>query len=228
MRSPLFAIPSLVFVIAACAPLAAEDMKFSDLRFGAGVLSNHFSGSSQTTVTSGGNTVSTSNSSNDGRDSEHNYRGQLQFVGGDLGAGGGLVFGLGIATNQAKWENGSQDATVTTPCADLLLGYGFAFSKSWHIELTPFVGIGRAYYSVTDNGQTHTSKEWDKYLEFGARLGTYFTINDGLQLGIEIPYLVGSFEPHYQYTDAANDTRTVSDKRENRGFGLLLTIGGRF
>ena len=226
MRSSLFAIP--VIALATCGSLAAVDMQFTDLRFGIGVLSNNFSGSNQTTVTSAGSTVSTSNSSNDGRDSEHNYRGQIQFVGGNLGAGGGLVFGLGIATNQAKWDNGSQDATVTTPCADLLLGYGFAFSKSWHFEVTPFAGIGRAYYSVTDSGQTHTSKEWDKYLEFGARLGTYFTINDGFQVGIEILYLVGSFEPHYQYTDAANDVRTVSDKRENRGFGLLVTIGGRF
>jgi hypothetical protein len=226
MGSPLFAIP--ILALATCLPLAAAELKFSDLRLGAGALSDNFSGSNQTTVTSGGTVISTSSSSEDGRDSESNLRGQLQLVGGSLGAGGGAVLGLGIAVNHANWDNGSQDATVTTPCVDLLLGYGFAVSKAFHVELLPFVGIGRAYYSVTDNGGTETAKEWDKYLEYGARLGAYLTINDGFQVGIEIPYLVGSFEPHYEYTDAANNTRTVSDKRENRGFGLLVTIGGRF
>jgi hypothetical protein len=226
MHPSLFAAP--VIALAACLPLAAADLGFTDLRLGAGLLSDHFSGSNQSTVSSGGTVISSSSSSDDGRDAEHNYRGQLQVVGGNLGPGGGLVLGVGIAVNHASWDNGSQDATVTTPCVDLLIGYGFAFNRAWHVELTPFAGIGRAYYSVTDNGQTETAREWDKYVEFGARLGTYFTINEGFQIGLEIPYLVGSFEPHYEYTDASNNTRTVADKRENRGFGLLVTIGGRF
>jgi hypothetical protein len=226
MRYPLL-VP-LLLALATYVPLMAEEMRIADLRLGGGVLSNHFTGANQTTVTSGGSVVSSSTSSEDGRDSDHNYRGQLQFIGGHLGAGGGFVFGLGIAANHARWDNGSQDATATTPCADLLLGYGFAPAKGWHFELMPFAGIGRAYYSVTDSGETHTSKDWDTYVEYGARLGTYFTINDGFQIGVEVPYLVGSFKPDYEYTDSGNNVRTVSDKRESRGFGLLVTIGGRF
>jgi hypothetical protein len=211
-------------------PAAAADINFADLRLGAGLLSNHFSGSNSTTVSSGGTVISSSSSSDDGRNSDHNYRGQIQFVSGHLGDGGGFVWGLSAAVNHATWDNGSQDADVTTPNVGILLGYGYAFTPNWHFELTPFGGIGRAYYSVTDNGQSHTSKNWEKYLEFGAKIGTYFTLGakDGLQIGIEVPYLVGSFEPDYSYTDNANNTRTVSDKRENRGFGVLVTIGGRF
>ena len=210
------------------APLVAADLSFADLRFSAGILSHEFKGSSSTTVTNGGATVSSSSSSNEGRDADDNFRGQLQFVSGHLGAGGGFVWGVGIAANHASFDNGSQEAKVTTPVVNLLAGYGFAFTPKWHFELTPFVGAGRAYYSVTDNGSTNTSKEWNKYIEYGAKLGTYFVLGNGFILGVEVPYLVGRFEPEYTHTENNGDNYTVTDDRRNRGFGLLLTIGGRF
>ena len=215
--------------LTACASLAlmslathavAADMNLADLRFGAGILSNHFSGRNDATA-SGGATTSSSDS---GRNSDHNYRGQIEFVGGHLGDGGGLIYGAGIAVNHAKFDNGSQEATSTIPVVDIMLGYGFAFTPNWHLEIAPFVGAGRAYYSVTDHGDTQTSKNWEKYIEFGGRIGTYFTLPGGLQFGIEVPYLVGSFSPDYSRADGTE----VSDKRENRGFGLLVSVGGRF
>ena len=210
------------------APLVAADLTFADLRFSAGVLSNEFQGSSSTTVTNGGAAVSSSSSSNKGRDADNNYRGQIQFVSGHLGAGGGFVWGVGAAVNQASWDYGSQKAKATTPSVDILAGYGFAFTPQWHVELTPFVGAGRAYYSVTDKGSTNTSKEWNKYIEYGAKLGTYFALGNSFILGVEVPYLVGRFEPNYTHTENNGDKYTVTDDRRNRGFGLLLTIGGRF
>lgn len=230
MRLPLASFPLTTLMIGALAtPAIAAEMRYADLRLGGGVLSNDYEGSSSTTVSSGGSVISTSSSSNDGRDADDNFRGQLQFVSGNLGPAGGFVWGINAAVNHAEWDNGSQEATVTIPNVGLLLGYGFAFTPNWHFELTPFAGIGRAYYSVTDNGQTTTEKNWEKYFEYGARLGTYFTFgaNRGFQIGLEIPYLVGHFEPEYTHDDGAN-TRTVSDERENSGFGLLVTVGGRF
>lgn len=227
MRLHLFSASLLAIAISGS--LHAADMNLADLRFGAGILSNNYTGSNTTTITNGSSTISTNSSTDDGRDADSNYRGQIQFVAGHLGEGGGFVWGFGAAVNHAKWDNGSQDATVTIPVVNVLLGYGYAFTESWHFEVTPFAGVGRAYYSVTDNGSTDTSKEWSKYIEFGAKIGTYFTLGKSIQLGVEVPYLLGSFEPDYKHHDASNNNdTTVTDKRENRGFGVLVTLGGRF
>lgn len=212
----------------AAAPLAAADLTVADLRLGVGVLSQEYRGASSNTITSSSNVVTTSSTSEDGRDADDHWRAQVQYVGGSLGAGGGLIWGVGVAVNHATWDNHINEAHVTTPVVDVLLGYGYAFTPNWHVELTPFVGLGRAYYSVTDNGSTDTSEEWDHYLEYGAKLGTYVGLGGNLVLGIEVPYLMGSFEPEYDYTDEGDNRVEVSDDRSNRGFGLLVTIGARF
>ena len=210
----------------ALSSLHAADLDVSDLRLSAGILSNDFKGASSTTVTGGSDVTTTSTSSNEGRDSEHNERAELQYVGGHLGYGGGFIYGIGVAVNHATWNDGAQNAHVTTPSADLLLGYGYAFTHQWHAELTPFGGIGRAYYSVSDNGTSTTSNNWNKYFEYGVRLDTYFDLG-GLVLGVEVPYLVGRFDPTYNYNSGANQV-SVSDNRRNQGFGLLVSVGGRF
>jgi hypothetical protein len=219
----------LIAALVACsaASLHAADLDFGDLRLSGGFLSTDFKGASSTTVTNGSGTVNTTtNSADSGRDADHNWRGQLQFVGGHLGIGGGLIYGVGIAVNNATWNDGAQNAHVTTPTADVLLGYGYAFTHDWHAELTPFAGVGRAYYSVSDNGSNQTDKNWNKYFEYGVRLGTYVSLG-GLVLGVEVPYLVGRFNPDYNYNNGTNQV-TVSDTRRNQGFGLLGTIGARF
>lgn len=220
-----FIAPSLALALSVAAP--AEDLSFLDLRLGGGVLSNHFKGKSTTTVDDGGGNVTTSSSSESGRDSDSNIRGQLQLVYGNLGPAGGLILGAGVAANHATFDNGSQEAKVTTPAVDVLIGYGIAVTPMWHFELTPFAGAGRAYYTVTDDGNSDTSKDWSKYVEYGGRLGTYFTFAGSLQLGLEAIYLVGRFEPDYDYNDGA-DSVSVSDKRRMEGFGGLVTLGGRF
>jgi hypothetical protein len=207
--------------------LTAADLTIADLRVGAGVLSDQFKGASRTTVTDGQGGITTTRSSEDGRDADSHYRAQVQFVGGRLGTGGGFIYGLGLGVNHATWDNGSQDAHATSPSIGLLLGYGYAFTPAWHIEVTPFAGYGRTYYSVSDGGSSETSEEWSEYVEYGARIGTYVALGDDLVLGIEIPYLVGRFEPDYDYDDGT-DSVSVSDERRSEGFGVLLTLGGRF
>jgi hypothetical protein len=220
-------IPSSALLILAAASASAADLDVSDLRFSAGILSNDFKGASTTTVTNNSGAVTSSSSSSDsGRDSNNNWRYQLQYVGGHLGLGGGLIYGVGVAVNNATWQDGAQNAHVTTPTADILLGYGYAFTHEWHFEVTPFAGVGRAYYSVSDNGSNQTDKNWNKYFEYGVRAGTYVALG-GLVLGVEVPYLVGRFNPDYNYNSGASQV-TVSDNRRNQGFGLLLSLGGRF
>lgn len=219
---------TLAALACAACPLAAAELTVSDLRLGVGVLSREYTGASESTLTTPGNVVTTSSTSENGRDADDNWRVQVQYVGGKLGAGGGLIWGAGVAVNHATWDNHINDAHVTTPVIDLMLGYGYAFTSNWHLELTPFAGIGRAYYSVSDNGSTDTSKEWDHYIEYGVKLGTYVKLGDSLVLGIEVPYLVGRFEPEYDFTDTGGNRVTVSDERSTQGFGLLVSLGVRF
>ena len=218
---------SLLLMLAVAA-LGAAEVTFFDLRLAGGILSDHYKGSSTTTVISNSDNVSTSSDSgDDGRDSDHNYRGQIQFVWGYLGPAGGLILGAGVGVNYARFDNGAQEADVTTPVVDVLIGYGIAVTPEWHFELAPFAGAGRTYYSVRDNGSSSTSKEWSKYVEYGAKLGTYYTFNQSLQVGVEVPYLVGRFDPEYNHDDD-NNSYSVSDSRRNQGFGLLVSLGQRF
>ncbi len=223
-------VTSLAVLLAASfAPLVAADMHLSDLRVSAGILSPDFEGASSTTVRdSGGNIISETTGPEDGRDADDHWRAQVQYVGGHLGDGGGFVYGIGLGVNHARWDNGSQDARATSPSINLLLGYGYAFTPAWHFEITPFAGYGRTYYSVTSNGSTSTNEnEWSHYVEYGAKLGTYVSLGNDLVLGVEVPYLVGRFDPDYDYDDAG-DQVSVSDERRSQGFGVLLTLGGRF
>ena len=218
----------LVLLALALSPVAAADVQVSDLRLSGGFLSRDFRGGTTTTATAADSNINTSSESQDGRDADQNWRGQLQYVAGSLGTGGGLIWGAGVAMNTASWDNGAREAHVTTPTVNVLLGYGYGFTSNWHVELTPFAGYGRAYYSVTENGSTETSTQWDNYVEFGAKIATYVALEDHLLLGLEIPYLMGRFDPEYTYTDETKRRITVADKRSNQGFGALASLGYRF
>lgn len=223
-----FAPVCSLLIAAAASSLGAAEMSFLDLRVGGGILSTEFKGSSSSTVTDNNtNTTTSTSSGSDVQNADSNYRGQIQLVYGNLGPAGGLIAGAGIAANQARFDNSFYRTDITTPVVDVLIGYGIAVTPGWHFELTPFAGAGRAYYSVHNKGDSDTSKDWDKYVEYGAKLGTYFTFAESLQVGIEVPYLVGRFNPEYNHDDGQN-TYNVSDTSRNQGFGLLLTVGGRF
>lgn len=227
MRIHRLITTSSVLLAMAAIPLSGAEMAVSDLRVSIGVLSREYTGESSTTISDqGGNFLSGSDA--DGRNADANWRGQLQYVAGALGQGGGLVWGVGVAVNNASWNDHGQDAHITTPVIDVLLGYGYAFTPEWHVELTPFAGYGRGYYSVSADGSTETSDDWVGYVEYGAKVGTYVAIGNGMVFGVEVPYLVGRLDPEYEYTDDGNRQVTVSDERRNQGFGLLVTIGGRF
>jgi hypothetical protein len=217
-----------VLVLVAATGLGAADITFMDLRFGGGILSNTFKGSSSTTVVDDSTSISTSSDNGgDGPDSDQNYRGQLQLVWGDLGPAGGLILGAGIAVNHARFNEEFNDGEITTPVVDVLIGYGLAVTPEWHFELTPFAGIGRSYYSVKTDGSTSTSKDWDKYYEYGAKIGTYYTFEQRTQIGIEVPFLVGRFDADFNHQDNGH-TFSLSDQRRNQGVGVLATVGMRF
>jgi hypothetical protein len=212
MRSSHTIITSATLFALVASPLASAEMHVNDLRLGLGTQDTHFIDSSTADI---------------GRDADKNWRGQLQFVKGDLGLNGGWIFGAGLSLNHVAWNNGFQEVRVTSPTIDVLAGYGYAFTPGVHMELTPFIGFGRSYYNLTD---THSSnvKEWVHYYEYGVKLGAYADVADGLLLGLEVPFLVGRIDPEYTYVDTGNPSLTISEKRRIQGFGLLAIVGYRF
>lgn len=196
-------------------PLAAADLNVADLRLSLGFQDNNLTSTDFTDV---------------GRNMDENWRGQVQYLAGKLGDNGGLIWGAGFALNHATWDVSSEKtAHVTTPTVDVLLGYGYAFASNFHVELTPFAGYGRAYYGVNDNDTTTTSKEWDNYFEYGIKLGAYVAFDNKVMLGLEVPFMVGRYDPEYTYNDdAGNPHVSVDEKRRCQGFGLLATVGYRF
>jgi hypothetical protein len=128
--------------------------------------------------------------------------------------------------NRASWEVGPHTAHAFTPTLDVLVGYGYACTSNLHVELTPFVGYGRAYHEIDDIGN---SNDWDHYFEYGAKLGAYVVVDSRLQLGLEIPFLVGRIDPDLTYEDGDHIVRmTLDERRRCQGIGLLATIGYRF
>lgn len=218
---------AMLFAIA-MSPTHAADMQVSDLRLSVGILSNDFSGPSSATVSEGDDEVTTSSSSMGGRNSDRNYRLQFQYVRGNLSTGGGFIWGIGAAVNHATWDNGPVSAHATTPMVNLRLGYGYAFTPNWHFEITPFASYGQTFYSVSDDDSSSTQRERDHYVEYGASIGTFFALDGGFVFGLEVPYVVGRFDPDYSYTSEDGNSVSVSNRMRNRGFGVLATVGYRF
>ena len=221
-----FLFPSLLALF--FSPLIAAEVEVADLRISVGILSRDFKGESTATTTQSGGNITTTSQVVDGRDSELNWRGQVQYVAGSLGSFGGFIYGAGIAVNQASWDNKFQTAHVTTPTVNVLLGYGYGITPNWHVELTPFAGYGQSYYSVSAEGSSETHRGWDNYVEVGAKIATYVALDKHVLIGLEIPYLMGQFDPDYSYHDDQNRSITVTDKRSNQGFGALASLGYRF
>lgn len=198
-------------------PLGAADMDLSDLRLGLGFVGFQ------------DDNLHSLDLSGIGRHADRNWRGQLQYLGGTLGSAGGLIWGAGVSVNHISWDAGAEQVHAMTPTVDVLVGYGYAFTSHVHMELTPFAGYGRAYYGRDDEGSLHTSSDWDQYLEYGAKLGAYVVMESRLQLGLEIPFLVGRTNPAFTYDDSnGNPSVMIDEKRRSQGLGLLVTAGYRF
>jgi hypothetical protein len=207
--------------------MAAADVQVDDLRAGAGLLSKNFTGGSNFTVTSSNGSVNGSSSGDGtGTDAHRNSRGELQWMAGHLGDAGGFIYGVDLADNRATFDQGSTTATYDTPVIDLNLGYGYAVTHNLHFELTGFGGFGWTYFKISSQNNV-SEKFHEHYLEYGARLGGYYTFDNRLQVGVEIPYLVGNFHPSFSSSDSNGDTVSYSNHERNKGLGLLVQVGVR-
>lgn len=213
-------------LLLAVASLPAADTHLSDLRLGIGLLTPRVV--SDATVTVEGSGIGANLAPPFDGNADATQRGQLQYVGGDLSFAGGLIWGGGVAVNRAVWHDDHQDLQTTTPVVNVLLGYGVPMSDRWHAELSPFIGIGRTYLRLEQDGDRSGADATALYMEYGVRAGTFLAFRNGSVLGIEVPFLIGRSTTDYHAQTATGEDVHFHETRRQVGFGILAVIGTRF
>jgi hypothetical protein len=219
--SHAFATGAAVLALAVTASTAMAEDSYLDLRVGGGYLARDFKGPSSTTVSTNGSTPTYTESGGDSK-ADGNTRGQVELMYGHLYEYGGPIVGVDAGVNWARFGHGNR---ITTPVADLIVGYGYQILPGWHFELAPFAGYGRSYYDISDSGNIR-HHDSTRYIEYGARVGTYITLLRLFQVGVEVPYFVGRFKEDVSHASGSS-SYTSSDSFRNQGFGVLLSLGLR-
>jgi hypothetical protein len=204
---------------------ASAEMRVDDLRVDVGPLATSLETSTSVETTpAGGGAATTASDRRSDRTIE--LREGIQWVRGSLGAGGGLLYGVGFAARYLELHPSDTRVRITGPTVDAMGGYGIAPLTWLHAEITPFAGIGYSYVRVD-----HTQQSVDNrsiYLEYGLRVAAYFTFDHTWQLGLELPLIFGHARPKYAYTDASGDHVVVTQTLLTRSVGSMLVLGVRF
>lgn len=147
---------------------------------------------------------------------------------------GSFLFGASAAWDTWHTEGGSY---MNSRLVDLFAGFAWAFTPSWHIEEGLLLGGGRSYYRNTidawweDGSDLHGEGNGWTY-EYGARIGTYYTLSQHVQAGLDLRYLVTETHEHIvsSHTNTNDGTFDSYDMRPSirvQGFGGTLAIGWR-
>jgi hypothetical protein len=183
----------LLTLVASAAPLSAAEILegFVDMRLGFGVGNGDYTlqNIDVDTETKG--------------EFEDSYRTTLSWIGSlGLQRSGGVVWGLGFSYDVNDDDEGAE---FQSWALDGYLGYAFAFTEAFQIELVPFIGAGRSYVDFKGDGIDQNS---DSYTEGGANLNALYTFNGGFQLGATLTYLIYDSDINYgavRYNFGAND-----------------------
>lgn len=194
-------LPLALFLFATPLPAADIIEGFVDMRLGFGV---------------GGGDYTVENIDADTEmdgEFESSYRTTLSWIGClGLQRAGGVVWGLGFSYDA---NDDDEFAAYQSWALDGYLGYAFAFTEAFQIELAPFIGVGRAYMDISGD---NVGQNDDSFTEGGANLNVLYTFTSGFQLGATLTYLITDSDINY---DAVRYNFGSSD------FVASLSIGAR-
>ena len=209
------AIAALVMLAAAAAP--AVDQILSDLRLSVGTtpgpdrVTEDYSAGAHSTRPTGSTTYKATSQA-------------LDIYVGYQGASlhpDGFTYGFGIDLASASYAprgQGFGDVTYSTVMPEIRLGYAYAFTTKFHIELTPFVGYGLAITDWKDNGTRATG--YGTALVYGALAAGYARLGRGWSLGIDLGYQGG-----YAQTSVSNGSTNGESDLTLRSSGVIAHIG---
>jgi hypothetical protein len=134
----------------------------------------------------------------------------------------GWVAGVSLIDGSSKGDsnNNGNDVKETNFGVQINAGGAYKINKEIHLELTPFIGIGRAKTTVEGNGGTSGT---GAFLDYGITVAGFYTYNDHLQVGIDIGYEAYSAKSSLSFGPASYD---ISAK--GGGFIAGLSLGYRF
>ncbi len=153
---------------------------------------------------------------------------------------GSLVMGVEIALDQVEQEQSVFTLEGDTWLVDVFLGWGWALTPSWHIEQGIIGGVGESRWrwhgedtmlavggEIADEDATSRSFAY----EYGFRLGTYWTLAQGWQAGVDVRYLLMRSEAVFRSTSTSsgnNEIITFRPDIEISGLGAMISLGYRF
>jgi hypothetical protein len=117
---------------------------------------------------------------------------------------------------------------------DGFAGFAWAFTPAWHLEEGIILGAGRDrwdlhFHNWFFDGSDWTTSDTALIYEYGARIGTTYTIARHLQAAFDLRYLVS--DAHLEFTsNYLNGTEIVSYSPHVRmeGLGGAIAVGWRF
>jgi len=154
---------------------------------------------------------------------------------------GSAVIGVELALDQLEQEQSVFTLEGDTYVIDVFLGWGWALTPSWHIEQGIIGGVGESRWRWHGEGtmitvageqadEDATSRSFS--YEYGFRLGTYWTLAQGWQAGVDVRYLLMRSEAIFRSTatNSAGDSEVLTFRPdiEISGLGAMITLGYRF
>jgi hypothetical protein len=229
----------LIAVILALLPLLASALEVDDLRATYGLLGREFSASGQVEdITPSGVRLSSQEEVSTDADKHDRLALAYRRSAGPLQAGfGAPLWGLELAQDRVHEHQGSISYTGHTQMLDLVLGWAWKVRPNWHVEQGLILGGGHAHWRQRIQGYYTDGADWDSTAsgfayEYGFCVGTYYTIADHLEIGIDARHLVTRARARFigQEELSSNNWETTSfdAKFNSRGLGITFATGYRF
>jgi hypothetical protein len=134
---------------------------------------------------------------------------------------GGFTYGFGIDVANAVYAprgQGEGSVNYSTILPEVRLGYAYAYTSQFHVEVTPFVGYGLAMTDWKDGGKRDTG--YGTALVYGVLAGGYARLGYGWSLGLDLGYQGG-----YAQTSVTNGSTNGQSDLTFRSSGVIAHIG---
>jgi hypothetical protein len=135
----------------------------------------------------------------------------------------GLVGGGALYYTRLETDSGATDDRYETLSLQLRIGLGIYVADFFHIEATPFAGIGGTRGKI--NG---TESDIGLYWEYGISAGAFASLGGSFQLGLIGGWLHGEYDLDFDEDDNfPGPVSSVNVDLEHEGFFIGISVGSR-
>ncbi|MEK7413131.1 MAG: hypothetical protein AAB263_07425 [Planctomycetota bacterium] len=145
----------------------------------------------------------------------------------------GMVMGIGCFAGTIRAGGQADTYHGYVGGAEAKLGVALRLTPKVHLELAPFVGVGRNMYSVEGgNFDGSDARGYGRFLTYGVGASGFYTAESGLQIGATAGYVTNDSHATIDYNSDILGTPGTTGKARLSGtvsgaYGTL-SIGVRF